>query len=164
MQMLRNVVGLACLAVLCTHAAATDQARLWSTATATRPSDGHVIVYRFISEFVPNFSKSDYPERVTIRWSYESSTGLPSTAERQSMDQFEDLLAPVAEVDSLGSLVLVSTGNNRREWTYYIRSRETFLNKLDFAVRSQKQFPILIDIASDPEWKSYEAFRGGLAK
>ena len=136
--------------------------KVWATAIATRPSDGHRIVYRFIMEFAPEFNRSSFPERVILVWRYESTVGMPSTPDRESMDRLEDLLSPYVEASGLATLVLVSTGENLREWTYYTRSEAEFLAKLNGALEREQRYPIEVHSGPDPKWSTYEAFRQGV--
>jgi hypothetical protein len=143
---------------------ATEGRAEWSTAVATRPSDGHRMVYRYRSEFNQSFKRSSFPDRVTIAWHYKSSNGMPVATEREAMDRLEDLLSPHVEQPSFSSLVIVSTGENLREWTYYTRSQQEFLAKVNEALRNAPRFPIEIDLWKDPEWKAYEDFRRSVTK
>jgi hypothetical protein len=146
----------------CAHAA-EDEA-VWSTAVTTRTSDGHRIIYRYRDEFGPSFKRSEFPDRVIIVWRYKSSTGMPATAEGKSMDRFEDLLAPHVETPKVSFLVIVSTGENLREWTYYTRSKEKFMSEMNEALRNVPRFPVEITLWTDPEWKVYEEFRRGVQR
>jgi hypothetical protein len=143
---------------------AAEEGAVWSTAMATRPSDGHRIVYRYRSEFGPSFKRSAYPDRVIIAWSYKSENGMPSKAERESMDRMEDLLAPYVEQTSLSTLTLVSTGEGLREWVYYTASQSEFMAKVNLALRGHPRFPLEIDLWKDPEWKRYEEFKRTIKK
>jgi hypothetical protein len=84
---------------------------------------------------------------------------MPEQSERKRMDLLEDLLSPKVEVNAVSKLVLVSTGENLREWTYYAKSEDDFLAKLNLALRGQAAFPIEIHAAPDPKWSSYDGFR-----
>lgn len=152
------------IAVMCIANSATDDQAGWSTAVATRPSDGHRIIYRYRSEFDQSFKRSSYPDRVAIAWTYNSANGMPSKAERESMDRMEDLLAPYVEQTSLSKLVLVSTGEGLREWVYYSKSQDEFLAKVNKALRGLPRFPVEIDLWKDPEWKRYEEFKSSVHK
>ena len=148
--------------VVCVSVEGSEVGTVWATATATRPLDNHRIVYRFIKEFAPNFDRSSWPERVILVWRYKSTVGMPSTVERESMDRMEDLLSSHVEKSGLAVLALVSTGENLREWTYYTKSEEEFVGKLNAALGREQRFPIEVHIAPDPQWSTYEAFRRGV--
>ncbi|KAB2321204.1 DUF695 domain-containing protein [Betaproteobacteria bacterium SCN1] len=134
-------------------------AAVWATATSTHATNGRVIIFRFVKEFRVGFEKSTLPDRVILVWRYKSESGLPATTEREAMDRLEDLLAPIVEKQGLAMLALVSTGENLREWTYYTKSEEEFVQVLNGALAQQPRFPIEIHAASDPGWTTYEGFR-----
>ena len=161
---MKSIAALLTAATLtcCVHAA--EDGAVWSSAVATRASDGHRIVYRYRDGFGPSFKRSEFPDRVIIVWRYKSPAGLPATVEGKSMDRFEDLLAPYVETPSVSHLVIVSTGDNLREWTYYTRSKEKFMAKMNEALRNDPRFPVEITLWTDPEWKVYEEFRKGVQR
>lgn len=161
--MRRLLVALAMSVSTVSSAASPDgDAAVWATATSTHATNGRVIIFRFVKEFRAGFKKSSLPDRVILVWRYESESGLPATAEREAMDRLEDLLAPVVEKKGFSMLTLVSTGENLREWTYYTKSEEEFLQALNNALAQQSRFPIEIHAAPDPKWLTYERFRKGV--
>lgn len=131
---------------------------VWATATATRSSDHRQIVYRFVKEFPPGFNRSSLPERAVLFWRYKSTDGMPSAAERALMDQMEDLLTSEIETSGLATLVMVSTGEDLREWTYYTKVESYFLSQLNRSLESHHHIPVEVHVTSDPNWKTYEAF------
>ncbi len=136
----------------------TDSCAGWATATSVQKSTGRTLFFRYIRDFTPQFQRSDYADRVAIVWQYESPTGMPQMPDRDHMDRLEDLLSSSLEAASLATLVLVSTGENMREWIYYTRSEADFMAQLNTALDPQKPFPIEVHAAPDPDWKSYEDF------
>lgn len=151
-------------ALSCSAGIASEEGAVWSTAIATRPTDGHRVVYRYRSEFGPSFNRALYPDRVIIAWHFKSESGMPATAERESMDRMEDLLAPHVEQNAVATLVLVSTGDGLREWVYYARSKEEFMARMNKALQGLPRFPIDVDLWKDPEWTRYKAFTKGVRK
>ena len=136
--------------------------REWATAISTQAKTDRKIIFRYIKEFQPSFQRANYPERVIITWRYESESGMPSVPERMRMERLEDLLAPVVEEAGLAALVLVSTGENLREWIYYTQSEEKFFQALNRTLATERRFPIEIHTAIDANWKTYEEFRKGV--
>ncbi|GGP19375.1 DUF695 domain-containing protein [Silvimonas iriomotensis] len=141
-----------------------DSKEAWAVATATRPSDGHKIIYRYRATFGPGFSKSQYPERITVSWLYPTTSGMPSHDDSIAMGQMEDLLAPVTDTGSLSYLALVTTGEGVREWVFYAKSRTQFMQQLNAALQGHPRFPVEIDLQSDPKWTRYEEIVGRMAK
>jgi len=134
-------------------------AQTWATAVSKHQTEDRAIVFRFIKDFPGGFQRSAYPDRIILVWRYQSVSGMPSRTEREHMDKLEDLLTPLVEANGVSTLVLVSTGEHFREWTYYAKTEGEFLTKLDEALRSQAPFPIEIHAAPDPSWSTYERFR-----
>jgi hypothetical protein len=143
-------------------AAESGDAVAWATAVSKHATNGREIIFRYVKDFRPGFKKSSLPDRVILVWRYESASGMPTTAEREAMDRMEDLLAPVVEKPGFAMLALVSTGENLREWTYYTRSEQQFLQALNGSLGRQPRLPLEIHAAPDPEWSTYERFRKGV--
>lgn len=144
------------LVLLMVNANAAD--KVWSIAQSKNPSNGHVIVFRYISEFAPGFSRAKQATRVIILWRYQSEGGMPSQVERKQMDELEDLLQPAIEATGIATLAIVSTGEGLRDWTYYVTSEEVFFRKLNEALKSKPKFPVEIHVGPDVKWSTYEQF------
>nr|WP_314857655.1 DUF695 domain-containing protein [uncultured Undibacterium sp.] len=139
-----------------------QHAQQWSTATSSNQSTGRVIIFRYVSKFAPNFNRTSQPIRIIIAWKYQSEKGMPSVEERERMDAMEDTLQPKLEKDGFATLALVSTGENLREWTYYVKSEEEFFSRLNKALAGKAVLPIDIHTAIDSKWAMYEKFRAGV--
>ena len=133
-------------------------AQTWATAQSRNPGNGRVIVFRYVQAFASGFSKAKQSTRVIVTWLYTSENGMPSPAERKRMDALEDLLAPAVEATGVATLALVSTGEGLREWTYYAKSEQAFLGKVNQALQRHPKFPIDIHVAEDKAWRTYEQF------
>jgi len=77
------------------------------------------------------------------------------------MDDFEDALSPLEE-DGFSTLALVSTGDNIKEWTYYIKAEKPILERLNLALRPKASFPVEIHAATDVEWVTSQQFIEGV--
>jgi hypothetical protein len=113
-----------------------SSAQTWATAVSRNEAQGTAIVYRYVKTFPENFLRSQQPDRIIIVWRYQGEKGMPSTKERKHMDDFEDALSPL-EKDGFSTLALVSTGDNIKEWTYYTKAENTFLERLNSALRTK---------------------------
>ena len=153
------------LALLFVMISPMSEAQTWATATSSNATQGTRILYRFVMAFHPDFAPRSQPERITITWPYhgQQRNGMPSAEEQIRMEELEESLAAV-EADGLASLVLVSTGDNLKEWIYYTRSKERFGERLNLALRGKAVFPIQIHSAADPAWTTYHDFVDHLKK
>lgn len=153
------------LLLLCFQAHAFAQSAVgaeWATAISSHPSSDRKIVLRYIKQFQPTFNRTLFSDRIIITWRYTSDSGMPSKADSERMNLLEDLLQPVTEGAGLAGLVLVSTGENLREWIYYAQSEESFFRALNSALAAQARFPVQIHAAKDSSWSTYERFRAGV--
>ena len=139
--------------------AADSSVLVWATAKSTHSGNGRVIVWRYAKDLNPAFDRTSQPIRIIIIWKYESESGMPYKEGHARMNALEDALAPALAGDDFATLALVSTGENLREWTYYAKSEDEFMARLNYAFLGEELFPIEIDIQPDPKWSMYEKFR-----
>jgi hypothetical protein len=136
--------------------------RVWATAISMNARNGRKIIYRYAQELNPAFDQGSQPFRIIIVWRYVSDSGQPHTEDHDAMNRLEDALEPVLYPDLFATLALVSTGENLREWTYYAKSEDEFMDRLKDALAGMQHFPIEIHTALDPTWAVYEQFRVGV--
>jgi Family of unknown function (DUF695) len=137
--------------------ASESNVAVWATAKSTHSGNGRAIIFRFAKEFQPHFDRTSQPDRIILVWRYESETGQPLSDEHQRMNLLEDMLGPALFEGEFATLALVSTGENLREWIYYTKSEDEFMDKLNEAL-AETAFPIEIHTAADPTWETYEEF------
>lgn len=135
----------------------------WSTAISKNHQNGRAIIFRFADKLDPEFQRSSQPDRVILVWNYTSDSGQPDRAASEQMDLLEDLLGPSVYKDQFATLALVSTGENLREWIFYARSEDEFIDRLNIALDGHL-FPIEIYTASDPSWENYQMFHDGVKR
>jgi hypothetical protein len=136
----------------------------WATALSTNSSNARKIIFRYAETINPSFDPASQPDRIMIIWRYKSSTGQPSTEEYQQMTLLEESLEPIEDAGRFATLVLVSTGECLREWTYYARSGDKFVHRLNVALTAMPLFPIEIHVASDSAWRTYFQFKDGVRR
>jgi hypothetical protein len=134
----------------------------WAIATSTNASNGRKIFFRYAMEFSSGFDRLSQPDRIIIVWTYQSENGQPIKGEHARMDLMEDTLASVLPKAGFATLALVSTGENLREWTYYARSEDEFMDLFNLALTGMPVFPIDIHIEYDPTWSMYSKFLAGV--
>lgn len=136
---------------------------IWATAISTNSTTGRKIFWRFPKTLHPAFATQSLPDRVIIVWKYESENGQPQSETHQGMNLLEDLLEPMTEGGKFATLALVSTGEGLREWTYYSKSADVFLDRFNaLETEGEAEFPIELHAAKDPEWSMYKEFMTGL--
>jgi hypothetical protein len=136
---------------------------LWSTAIAERPSDGWKIIHRFIDELGDPSDKQRYPVAATFRWKYDGPNGLPAKSQTEAIYRLEDLLDASVEKRSEGRLALISTGDNLRSWTYYVKNEAVFRKALA-AATAAVNLQVQVSFESDPSWAQLEKLRKGVRR
>jgi hypothetical protein len=137
--------------------ASESNVAVWATAKSIHSGNGRAIIFRFAKEFQPYFDRTSQPDRIILVWKYESETGQPLSDEHQQMNLLENMLEPSTFEEEFATLALVSTGENLREWIYYARSEDEFMDRLNEALVGTA-FPIEIHTTTDPTWETYETF------
>lgn len=133
---------------------------MWNIATSTHASDARTIVFRYRA-FAGELPRAKLPVRIILVWKYNGENGMPSIAERTRMDEMEDRLDNLAEGEG-SRLVMISTGENLREWTFYAQSEQSFMTALNLALKGVRPYPIEIHAESDPTWETYRRFKDGV--
>lgn len=138
--------------------------RTWATAISTHADNGRKIIFRYADEHSLVFDPASQPVRIIIVWKYQSESGLPVAEDNQRMNALEDSLESVLKESGFATLALVSTGEGLREWTYYAKSEDEFMARLNYAFAGVSPFPIEIHTAHDPSWDLWEQFKAGVEK
>jgi hypothetical protein len=117
---------------------------------------GRVCVCRIRNSRPP----ADFWTRVAIRWSYSDSdnNGFPGPSLRQKMDNFEDAIEALTDECDFSSLALVLTGLGLKEWSFYTRDYNQFIQKFNELMAGEPVVPIKIVYYQDPDcqyWGSY---------
>src|SRR5207247_2013326 len=87
------------------------------------------------------------------KWPYVSDTGLPDKEESQRQVAFERAVDPLSWANDNSELVQVATGMGLKEWIYYARSRELFMERLNTRLAGHDPYPIKIEFFDDPGWE-----------
>ena len=127
----------------------------WSIVSVRNPETGETGVLRV------RFSKPDRPDlaslvwAIVIHWPYESDQQMPPAEVNAAQQAFEAALDPLAS-SSHSELVHVSTGMGLKEWIYYARTREEFMDELNKLLSGHPRYPLDIEFFEDPGWKGWE--------
>ena len=122
----------------------------WAIATA-ESEEGNAI-FRVRTDYPTDPNIKLYSEGIVIRWEYGSDeTGMPDPITREAMDLFEDCTASLQE-DGHAYLMLATTGFELREWVYYAKNSDEFMQAFNAALAGKPRFPLQIQFLHDPEW------------
>lgn len=96
-------------------------------------------------------------ERLEIIWNYQADgKGLPADdAEAQLMEEVGDKLRDVMEKDKLAIVTGIYTGQGKREINFICRNIEAFGQRLNDALSTYPQLPIVVNAYDDPDNEEY---------
>ena len=128
----------------------------WTIAHAEE--DGMALLFRYRNE-IPVKDPAGFPYVLSIVWEYDGdqNLGMPADETLAQMERLEDSLDSIDDRDAL--LMVVVTGNNRREWIWYVDDTSKYMSLLNQALRGKPKFPIDFSASEDPAWLTYLSIR-----
>lgn len=123
----------------------------------TTNSDGLPIIWTFVPELPADASRSALPWLTVIRWEYNGSenNGMPNTDDNQLMLMLEAALVKIERPDFCVEAYR-RIGAALREFVYYIRCREQFLDEFNAHVADNPRYPIEIKFYKDENWSELQ--------
>lgn len=123
------------------------------------------VLIRFRTSAPNGFSKNDYATLVHVIWPYEpeSVTGMPTQHTYSLLRKFEQAIAPL-EREKLGVMMVAMTGNNARQWFFYIADLDKWAGKLNAILEAKQPCPIDIAYSAEPDWATYTDLMSNIKK
>lgn len=128
----------------------------WSLAEGRE--EGRRLLFRVRDQTPPGIQPKDYPILLNIYWRFQDSDndGMPSSptlARMRELEETSDELEPAGH----GFLTLSITGNQRKEWIWYIRDQGQFMIEVNRVLAGHNPFPIEFQTQLDSEWLSHKS-------
>lgn len=136
---------------------------IWFTAQGEE--DNKPLIFRGREHIPADVTESDYPFLLSIYWPYDAvnESGMPDEETEEAHVDFEDALNKL-DSPNLGFLMLIVTGNGRKEWHWYVVNDEVWMNRFNELLADYPVFPIQIEADNEPDWALYHSFISGLVK
>ena len=127
--------------------------------TATGEQDGYPVIYRSMQSVPDGQKETDFPILINIYWPYELSAnnGMPDKETNSNQIKFEDALE-VLDKNNVSHLMLVITGNGRKEWYWYVKDSKNWMNQLNKLLDGHQVYPLQIEIIEEHDWATYHGF------
>lgn len=131
--------------------------------TAQGEENGKPIIYRSLHAVPFGERESDFPYLINIYWAFdaESNNGLPDAISNEAQIEFENHLESL-DSNGISHLMLVVTGNGRKEWVWYVSNIESWMDEFNNLLSDCPVYPIEIENDLDPEWNTYHNFVAGV--
>jgi hypothetical protein len=124
----------------------------WSVGEAK--IQGNPVVYKFINELPSANIRQSMPWLTIVAWKYDGTgnNGMPPKHINESMIKLEDGLELIEGRGALYLDVATETGNNSKEFMFYIADRDKFMTNFNIALKRHSAYPIKITFYEDKEW------------
>ncbi len=131
--------------------------------TATGEEEGKPLIFRSLKSVPEGSVESDYPFLISVYWPYTpaNEVGMPDIDTNEAQIVFEDVLENL-DKSGISHLMLVVTGNGRKEWHWYARNIEDWMQRLNDSLAEKPVFPIEIEHSRQPDWSLYHNFVSGV--
>lgn len=95
-----------------------------------------------------------YSHRLSMDWTYatKDSARLPTEAEVQALEIFEQQICTLLECDAHAILTAVLSIAGRREWVFYTSCIETCESRLATLLSSTERLPLSFTTEMDSDW------------
>ncbi len=84
---------------------------------------------------------------------------MPDKPTSMLMEAVQEALTKVFDRDPVAILTGVYTGDDRRDWVFYVTSTHIFERKINEALAPFDLLPITIYTENDPDWAEYREMR-----
>ena len=127
--------------------------------TAQGEQDGKPVIYRSMQNVPEGEKEADFPNLINIYWAFdgEKNNGMPDPETFDKQVAFEDALISL-DTNGVSHLMLVITGNGRKEWIWYVKDTKAWMGQLNTLLKGHDVYPIEIEMDQDPEWATYHGF------
>lgn len=117
------------------------------------------MLFRYRND-LPVKDTAQFPLLVSMLWEYDGteSTGMPDNEVLAKMERLEDAIDSIDDAQA-AFLMVVVTGNNRREWIWYTDDTTRFALLLNKTLRGRPKFPLDLSASEDPGWRTYLGIR-----
>ena len=119
---------------------------------------GKTVVCKFMNEFPDKDIRNKMSWLTVISWKYDGSTnnGMPPLEINKLMLKLESALEQIKGREKVYFDVYTQTGNNLKEFVFYISEREKFMLNFNDALKGHSVYPIEINFYEDSEWSDLE--------
>lgn len=112
-------------------------------------------MFGYLTEKPVGWQSIPLSEEVSIYWDFGASGTDKSVIDQ--MNQFEHLLDQLCKGEH-SRLALTITSPAGREWCFYAKDYDAFMQTLNTCLAGRPRFPIRIEHSSDPDWTYWHSF------
>ncbi|QCX02168.1 DUF695 domain-containing protein [Aggregatimonas sangjinii] len=116
------------------------------------------VIVKLINELPESKVMSELTFLTIVSWKYDGSknNGMPSTEINNRMIILEDAIENSMNFTDLFTHVYSRTGNNLKEFAYYSKNQNLFMEILNGTLKKHDAYPIEINFYEDKEWIDFK--------
>lgn len=128
---------------------------------AETDEDGLPMVYRVRQNIPSHVEISEFANLVCVVWEYDGkvANGMPSGEIAEQQAVFEDALDEFIEKGGDSEHMVVVTGNGRKEWLWYVKDPEKWIEEFSDALSGHPPFPVEIEGYEAESWRAYNELK-----
>jgi len=114
--------------------------------------NGRPVIYKFLSQLPDEKEKLNWLTVVAWKYDGSSNNGMPPKEINNSMIKLEDALEKIDGDGQIYEMAYTATGNNLKEFVYYISNQEEFMENFNNALSGHPRYPLAINFYEDSNW------------
>lgn len=116
------------------------------------------VILRFVGETPNENIISKLPWFTVVAWKYDGSgnNGMPTNTTNTKMIKLENALESAFKSNEVCRHAYNRTGNDLKEFNYYINDRDEFMKHFNRALRNHEEYPIEVSFYEDPNWTEFK--------
>ena len=133
---------------------------------AETEEEGMPMLYRVRQNIPKQVKPADYPHLICVVWEFEATVanGMPGSDVADQQAAFEDALDGFIEEAEMSEHMVVVTGNGRKEWLWYAKDADQWIEGFSDALGNLPPFPVEIQGYDAEEWVAYKELKQALTQ
>jgi len=127
--------------------------------------EGMPMVFRIREQIPAGVDIEQYPNMVCVVWEYANTlgNGMPSNEIAERQMAFEDALDEFIETGGANEHMIVVIGNGRKEWIWYAKNPDHWIEGFSEALKDHPPFPVEIQGYEADGWQAYNDLKQALS-
>jgi hypothetical protein len=127
----------------------------WSTVSVETDEFLVIVRVRIEKPRLPDIA--EYNKCVCIAWEYTPDIKqLPEDDVNEAHVEFESSLDELTMYNNLSFLMGVSNGRGLKDWAFYVKDCDEFMEILNKALENRPLYPIKVQFIDDPNWEIWK--------
>ena len=137
-----------------------DELEHWFTAEFSKDEEWTFFRIRMARPELSDIA--EYTTCISIRWPGGDESGFPEDDLPSYHEAFEEAIGDLTMYNGHSFLMLVETCDDYKEWMFYAKDRDRFMDIFNDELKRHRKYPLKIEFYDDADWKLWRQIRRGL--